>query len=183
MSLYGSDVECGLHCLLYLVDPPDGPPPSSRDLAEFQGVSPSLVAKLFTRLQKAGIVMSAEGVRGGFQLARPADQISVLDVVDALDKGQPLFQCREIRANCVLYADDPPSWADRGVCSVHAVMLEAERRMRAALGEHTLAGIAAEVNGKVPARFITSGKDWFRDRGAGRRRAGTSKTPQSEIRS
>ena len=54
MSLYGASVEYGLHCLLYLVDPPPGVTPSSRDLAEFQGVSPSYVAKLFTQLEKAG---------------------------------------------------------------------------------------------------------------------------------
>ena len=43
MSLYGASVEYGLHCLLYLVDPPPGVTPSSRDLAEFQGISPSYV--------------------------------------------------------------------------------------------------------------------------------------------
>lgn len=72
MNLYGSNVEYGLHCLLYLVDPPAGASISSKDLAEFQSVSPSLVAKLFTQLQKAGIVESAEGIRGGYRLAKPA---------------------------------------------------------------------------------------------------------------
>ena len=85
MALYGASVEYGLHCLLHLVDVGDGVRPSSRDLAEFQGVSPTYVAKLFTQLEKAGLVKSIEGVGGGYGLGRPADEITVLDVVDALD--------------------------------------------------------------------------------------------------
>lgn len=169
MSLYGSNVEYGLHCLLYLVDPPAGAPVSSKDLAEFQGVSPSLVAKLFTQLQKAGIVESAEGIRGGYRLARPAGDISVFDVVRAVEGDKPLFQCREIRANCILYGDNPPASATRGVCSIHAVMLEAQERMYGVLREQTLAGIAAEVDGKTTAKYANLKQKWFENRDAERR--------------
>ena len=164
MSLYGTNVEYGLHCLLYLVDQPEGVAVSSRDLAEFQGVSPSLVAKIFTGLQKAGIVESGEGIRGGFRLARPPGDITVFDVVRAVDGDKPLFQCREIRANCILYADDPPASATRGVCGIHAVMLDAQERMFDALKARTLASLAAEVDEKVPARFVSQKKKWFEDR-------------------
>lgn len=164
MSLYGSNVEYGLHCLLYLVDPPAGAPVSSKDLAEFQGVSPSLVAKLFTQLQKAGIVESAEGIRGGYRLARPAGDISVYDVVRAVEGDKPLFQCREIRANCILYGDDPPASATKGLCSIHAVMLKAQERMYGVLREQTLAGIAGEVDDKTTSKYARQKQQWFQDR-------------------
>jgi Rrf2 family protein len=172
MSLYGSGVEYGLHCLLYLVDPPDGARPSSRDLAEFQGVSPAYVAKLFTRLEKAGLVGSAEGVGGGFLLARPAADISVLDVADALEDNKSLFDCKEIRGKCILYAGKPPRAETRGRCSIHAVMIEAERRMRQSLAETSLADLADEVGGKLTAKVNSQREQWFRDRQAGRRRRG-----------
>jgi Rrf2 family protein len=111
MSLYGSSVEYGLHCLLYLVFPKEDFLPSSKDMAEFQGISPSYVAKLFTQLQKAGIVQSVEGIKGGFELKRPAKEISVLDVADALEGKKPLFQCKDIRHGCVLHKGSPPIWA------------------------------------------------------------------------
>lgn len=168
MSLYGSNVEYGLHCLLHLVDSPAGAPVSSRDLAEFQGVSPSLVAKLFTQLQKAGIVESAEGIRGGFRLAKPPGEITVFDVVRALEGDKPLFQCREIRRNCVLYGDEPPASATRGVCAIHAVMLEAEKSMLDALRVHTLASLASTVDGKVTRRHVDMKLQWFGDRHAER---------------
>ena len=181
MSLYGSNVEYGLHCLLHLVDPPAGAPLSSRDLARFQGISPSLVAKLFTRLQKAGIVESAEGIHGGFRLARPPADITVYDVVRALDGEQPLFQCKEIRANCVLYSGgNAPDWATRGICGIHAVMLEAEQRMFDALRGHTLAGIADRVGAKIPAKFDDLKQTWFAERTAARRRP--TRGPQREKR-
>ena len=93
MAHLGSSVEYGLHCLLWLVDPMAGPA-SSRDLAELQGVSPSFIAKIFPRLEKAGIVEASEGVRGGYRLARPANEITVLDVVDAIEGKKPLFDCQ-----------------------------------------------------------------------------------------
>ena len=44
-----------------------------RDLAELQGVSVEYLAKLFTSLQKAGLVVAAEGARGGHRLARKTE--------------------------------------------------------------------------------------------------------------
>ena len=59
--------------------------PGGRDLAELPGVPVEYVAKLFTKLQEAGLVVATEGVRGVFRLARPAESISVLDVVTATE--------------------------------------------------------------------------------------------------
>ena len=172
MSHFGSGVEYGLHCLLYLVGR-GGEAPSSRDLAEFQGVSPSYVAKLFTQLQKAGLVVATEGLGGGFRLARPAGDITVLDVVDALEGDKPLFRCREVRDECILHAGNPPERGPSEVCSIHAIMLEAEARMRDALADRTLADLDAEVAGKLSDGFMRRTTAWFDDRNTNRRaRAG-----------
>ncbi len=84
MSLSGTRIEYAIHCLLSLVDPPQDVTPSSRDMATFWSISPSYIAKLFARMEKAGLVQSVEGIRGGNRLARPAHAITVLDIVDAL---------------------------------------------------------------------------------------------------
>ena len=47
----------------------DAAPRSGRDLALFQGISPTFVAKILAKLEKAGIVRAAEGLRGGYLLA------------------------------------------------------------------------------------------------------------------
>jgi Rrf2 family protein len=101
-------VEYGIHCLLWLVTSGDVPL-SSRDLAEVQGISHSLVAKIFPKLEKAGIVRASEGVRGGYVLARPAEKISFLQIVDAIEGRKPLFDCQEIRGRCAVFDNAPPA--------------------------------------------------------------------------
>lgn len=165
MSYISNGVEYGLHCLLFLVARAEERVEAKvRDLAELQGVSAEYLAKLFTKLAKAGLVLAAEGARGGFTLAKPAEQISFLDVVVAIDGEKPLFDCQEIRARCALFGDRPPRWATRGRCSIHQVMLAAEQRMRTELAAHTLASLAAEVAGKAPASFGVEIEAWLKAR-------------------
>ena len=76
MSLYSAGVEYGIHCLIFLVgNCGDTREASVRDLAELQGVPQDYLAKIFTKLAKAKLVVATEGVRGGFKLARPSDDI------------------------------------------------------------------------------------------------------------
>ncbi|MBE0777079.1 Rrf2 family transcriptional regulator, partial [Escherichia coli] len=49
------------------------------------------------------LVAATEGVRGGFRLARPANEISVLDVVRAIDGDKSIFECREVRERCAIF--------------------------------------------------------------------------------
>jgi len=169
MSLYGASVETGLHCIVSLVDPPDGGPPSTRELAEFQGLSPSFVAKLFTKLAKAGLVTSAEGIQGGFRLARDPADITLWDVTSALEPNKPLFRCREIRRNFILFKKKPPRWATCGLCPIHAAMKAAEEQMRQSLQAITIADIATQVGETVPQEFNDQTNAWLAKRRSARR--------------
>ena len=176
MAHISNAVEYGLHCLLFLTASND--PASARDLGELQGVSPEYVAKLFTRMEKAGLVTSVEGVDGGFSLARPPNQISVLEVIDAIDGEKPLFDCQQIRTRCAVFDNNPPAWASRGVCAVHAVMLEAEKKMRDVLAAHTLADIGGRFGKVAPAEFGDQVVTWLTVRKQGRRGRATVKVDQ-----
>jgi len=179
MSYISNAVEYALHCLLYLVDTRDGPGSvSTRDLADLQGVSTEYLAKIFTKLHRAGIVAGTEGAGGGFALARTPEKISVLDVIVAIDGKKPLFDCKEVRLGCALFGSSAPRWASRGVCSIHAVMLEAEARMRTVFATHTLASITSRVEAKAPASFYTDVSDWLARRPVATRRA-TPWSPRS----
>lgn len=165
MSHISTGVEYALHCLLHLTDTPVGVNEASvRDLAELQGLSVEYVAKLFTKLHKAGLAVATEGARGGFTLARPADSISVLDVVDAIDGPKPLFDCREIRSRCAVYDASAARRASQGVCSIHAIMLDAEKRMKEVLQAQTLADIATRTAPKLPRTFHADVVKWIDQR-------------------
>jgi Rrf2 family protein len=167
---YGARVEYALHTLLNLSFAPPATAPSARDLADFQKLPVAFMRKLLTQLEKSGLVVAAEGVRGGWRLGRAPADITVLDVVDAAHGRDVLFECREIRARCALWADDaPPRAARSGVCEIHAVMLAAERAMRAELASHTLADVAARVGAKSPRFVETEVSGWLAGRYSGRR--------------
>ncbi|HEY0962325.1 MAG TPA: Rrf2 family transcriptional regulator [Pseudomonadales bacterium] len=166
-SLYGASVEYGLHVLLWLLS--DNPRrASSRDLAEMQGVPIAMLAKIMPRLEKAGIVASNGGISGGYELARPPSRITVLNVVDAIEGDRRLFDCKEVRRGCALFGGKPPAWSVDGVCRIHAVMLRAEKQMRAELSNTTLADL---VKGGRPPEFEAQVADWFRDRSEAREAA------------
>ncbi|WP_420239996.1 RrF2 family transcriptional regulator [Telmatobacter bradus] len=163
-------MEYALHCLLYLVAPEgERVEANVRDLALLQGVSVEYLAKIFTRLSKAGLVTAAEGARGGYALARTAEEISFLDVVHAIDGPKELFECREIRSRCAVFGSEAPAWAISGRCSIHTVMLMAEDRMRMELAEHSLAELAGQVAKKAPTDFALQIGSWFDDRKPTRR--------------
>ena len=112
MSFISNGVEYALHCLLFLISPSGGRKEANvRGLAALQGVSVDYLAKLFTKLSKAGLVVATEGSRGGFALSRPAEEISFLDVVVAIDGDKPLFECRETRARCAVFGSKAPAWS------------------------------------------------------------------------
>ncbi|MHC8366567.1 RrF2 family transcriptional regulator [Pseudomonas sp. ZT5P21] len=165
MSLYSAGVEYGIHCLLFLVgNCGDTREASVRDLAELQGVPQDYLAKIFTKLAKAKLVVATEGVRGGFKLARPSDEISVLDIVNAIDGQKLIFDCREIRGRCAVFEGSTPAWALAGPCSVHAVMMTAQKRMEDALAQQTILDLARRAGRKAPAEFSGQVDDWIKDR-------------------
>lgn len=175
MAHVSAGVEYALHSLLLLIDAEElGQSASARDLAELQKIPAEYVAKLFTKLQKAGIVIAREGIGGGFALARPASDITALDVIEAVDGRKALFECKEIRGQCALFADSTPAWAKDGVCSIHAVMIEAEKRAREVMASHTLAAIAGRAASKAPKEHAGQVKDWLAARTPQRRRRGAS---------
>jgi Rrf2 family protein len=170
---YGARVEYALHTLLNLSLAPAGTAPSARDLADFQKLPVAFMRKLLTQLEKSGLIAAAEGVQGGWRLSRVAEDITVGEIVDAAQGHDVLFECREIRARCALWPNDaPPRGARSGVCEIHAVILAAERAMRAELASHTLADIAARVGAKSPRFVAVDVPAWFAGRYASRR-AGT----------
>jgi Rrf2 family protein len=142
---------------------------SSRDLADLQGISPSFVAKIFPKLEKAGIVNACEGVRGGYRLARRPEEISFLQIVDAIEGNKPLFDCQEIRGRCAVFGESPPDWATSGLCGIHQVMLKAEQAMRLELAAHSLADVSASVSRKAPRKFFVQVRDWTSKRTSSRK--------------
>jgi len=156
-------VEYAIHCLLYMVNSEEGKSLGIRDLATFQGVSETYLSKVYAKLSKSGIVKSVPGVKGGYALARSAEEITFWDVVDAIEGSEPFFQCAEIRQkNILLDKDNLPDTYAKCPCLIKVVMLEAEDEMRKYLSNKTLSWLYDEVyNKKLPKEAEKAMIEWF----------------------
>jgi Rrf2 family protein len=171
-SLYGASAEYALHSLLVMAERSE--PVSARDLAQFQRLPERYLAKVFTRLEKAGLVQATEGARGGFTLARPAERITVRDILQAVDPDRALFECAEIRRHCALFGAEAPAWSVSGMCRIHLFMKETEDALQGLLGAKTLADLRKEFGRKAPKQFVLEAEDWFLKRRRGRTAARSS---------
>src|SRR5438270_8857183 len=66
---------------------------TSQTVAQVSRVPPGYLAKILQHLVKAGLITSQRGLNGGFVLARRADQITLLDVVQVSDPSQRIHTC------------------------------------------------------------------------------------------
>ena len=165
-SLYGAGAEYALHSMLVLAT--QSIPVSVSDLASFQKLPERFLAKLFTRLKQAKLVKATEGIKGGFVLAKAAEDIPVMAILAAVDPGRALFACAEIRGNCALFGAAPPGWAITGPCRIHAFMEEAEQELHRYLAAKSLADLVCEYSCKAPAAFAAETDGWFQERTKGR---------------
>lgn len=140
---------------------PEGAALAARDLAAFHGVSEPYLLKHLKLMVRAGVLDSAPGPSGGFRLARPARDIRLLDILEAIEGRFAPFQCAEIRQRAPIAA---PAGAFRLPCQIHAAMREAERSYRAVLSGVTIADIAADVSATLPAARKAAAESWFQTR-------------------
>ena len=100
--------------------------------------NPSAV-KILGNLASAGIIETREGSHGGVRLAKPAQQITLLDVFNALEAGKPMFrQDYQLRVT-----GKKPTRAHQ---SVYAVLTDAEQGMKSRLAKTTIADLMASLN-------------------------------------
>ncbi len=102
------------------------------DIAAAVQVPQTFLAKIFQQFSKSGIVKSYRGTGGGFMLARPPEQITLLEVVEAVEG--PITPNR-----CVIAAGE----CERdSICTVHPVWARVKQQTRSLLAEVSLKDLA-----------------------------------------
>jgi Rrf2 family protein len=156
-------VEWAIHCCVVLSQASD-PVPAQR-LAEFHGISRTYLAKHLQQLSRAGLVRSAEGRVGGYTLTRAANEVTVLDIVLAIEGPGPAFRCTEIRQNGPLPTTGE---ACKRPCGVARVMHTAEQAWHNSLATVTVADLAATVQADSGPETFTAVRSWLTGELAGR---------------
>ncbi|WJR68196.1 Rrf2 family transcriptional regulator [Neorhizobium sp. CSC1952] len=149
----GDGVEQAIHCVTMLSRLSEGGVLSAAALAEFHGVSTSYLLKHLQALSGAGLVDTMPGPKGGYRLAKKPEEITLLDIVLAVEGPAPAFRCAEIRQR----GPNPlPGRYFAKPCGINAAMLKAERAYRAELAKVSIADILADLevtdDGGIAAR-------------------------------
>lgn len=87
---------------------------SIHDIASEKNLSEGYLHQVMMPLKKAGLVMSREGVGGGYQLSRPGNEISLADIFEAVEGNPRLVDCQKTEKNCACEKTCPTKslWGD-----------------------------------------------------------------------
>lgn len=119
---------------------------TGQELAERSGVPAPTVAKLLKVLARGGLLQSLRGAHGGYRLALPAMQISVADIISALEGPIGVTECASHPGGCTLESD----------CTTRANWRLINSAIRQALEAVTLAQMAtpaARASSEHPLTF------------------------------
>lgn len=146
-------VEQAIHSVAMLAGLQSNGVLSAGALAEFHGVSTSYLLKHLQALSGAGLLIAQPGPTGGYRLARTPDQITLLDVVLAVEGNAPAFRCSEIRQR----GPNPLPGKPTAPCGINAAMLRAERVYRDELAKVSIADVLGDLrttdtDGAIAAR-------------------------------
>lgn len=151
-------VESAAHmCVLLATIPRDRGLPAAR-LAEFHDLSATSMAKQLQQLSAAGIVEGAKGRTGGYRLARPAAEITLLEIVQAVEGDIRGFRCQEIRRKGPC-AGRPSEYSP--TCAIAVAMERAESAWQQSLAATTLADLCSQIQKRVPPRLIAKTTAWM----------------------
>jgi Rrf2 family protein len=154
-------VEWGLHCVSVLARLPEGATLPTKVLAEFHGLSETYLSKHLQALTNGQIIESVPGPKGGYRLARPQEEITLLEVVEAIDGRESLFRCTEIRLQG---SQAQGSRVPRLPCAIHVAMARADKAWREALSVQTIADINNQYAQDVGLPQQQQNKQWIAER-------------------
>jgi len=155
-------VEYAFHSLFYMVDLPERKTVGIKQIAELNGITETYLSKVFAKLRKAGIVRSITGVRGGYELARRAEDISFWDIIEAIEGTSFFFQCVEIRKKNI-FVDDPSVFTDECPCLIKVVIQEAEELFRNRLRTRSLRWLYDQVQNDFPEEKKKAITEWAKN--------------------
>jgi Rrf2 family nitric oxide-sensitive transcriptional repressor len=131
-------VEYALRAVVFLAGQP-GTPQTNGQISKATKVPAAYLSKVLQSLGRAGLVLAQRGAHGGFTLARTADELTILEVVNAVDPLQRIRVC-------------PLGLKSHGVrlCPLHKRLDDALAQVEKAFADTTLAEVLAEPTTSIP---------------------------------
>jgi Rrf2 family protein len=132
-TLVSRKTDYALLILSHLADRPAGG--SAREIAERFGLSKAFLANILKELCQKGFLTSHRGVKGGYSLSRPADRISLAELLEALEDGWKMTTCTGQEE------DDEHDCSVHNLCPIRGPLNEIHRAIVGVLRTVTLADV------------------------------------------
>jgi Rrf2 family protein len=133
------------------------------EIAEHDGMPLAYLEHLVARLRKAGLIDSRRGSRGGYMLARPAEQITTAEIVEALEGAIAPIECISQGPDGAIVCSRESGQVGGGrvgidsyVCPTKLLWTKVRFSIVKALEDTTLADLLAPTGAHAPARAIPS---------------------------
>jgi Rrf2 family protein len=117
-----AQAEYGLICALHLARRNDEGPVTGREIAALERLPADYVEQIMLKLRRADIVISTRGAHGGYRLSRPADRISVKDVMNASEHST-------FDVHCGSHPVEEERCSSSHDCSIRPVWVLLQRRI------------------------------------------------------
>ena len=117
-----TQAEYGLICALHLARTSSDGPVTGREIATRERLPADYVEQIMLKLRRASIVTSTRGAHGGYRLARPAEEITVRDVISASEHST-------FDVHCVTHPVEAERCAESHDCSIRPVWVLLQRRI------------------------------------------------------
>src|SRR5688572_21368956 len=132
--------DYALISMKHLATRSDASSSSAREISESYDIPLELLAKVLQRLVRSRLLVSVQGTRGGYRLARHPSMISVADVIQAVDGPVTVTACSTDDHNCDQYSK----------CSVRDPLWKIKNRILDALNTVSVAEMAADSDAPAP---------------------------------
>ncbi|HUN65164.1 MAG TPA: Rrf2 family transcriptional regulator [Bacteroidota bacterium] len=137
--------EYAIRAILSLAADPDGKAQQISDIARNWEIPENLLRKIIPQLSRAGLIHTRRGTNGGIRLAIPADVLTLLDVIEAVEGKLSLNRC-------LIHSDF--CHRERS-CPVHGVWCEAQSALKQILRQKTFAELARQNAAQSSEQLVT----------------------------
>ena len=146
--------DYGLIAVKHLAEAGETGSCSAKDIADSYGIPQSAMAKILQKLVKNGLLVSQQGMNGGYVLARDARNISALEVIKAIDGPLFITSCGDETHGCY----------QSSKCTVREPLRKVNESIQKVLGQISIASMAEphneteEINRTVRRDLVTLGR-------------------------
>jgi Rrf2 family iron-sulfur cluster assembly transcriptional regulator len=124
--------DYGIYGVLYLARQPKGKIVSLSEVSRAEEIPEKFLAKIFQSLTRTGLIISHRGAKGGFSMARPADQITVKELMEAIQGPICFSKCLSELEDC----------KKKDICKLRQVLRKAQDHTVKLLSQKTVADLA-----------------------------------------